>query len=142
LVSIPESPAALHDEFAQALIEGLPSTNQEGAAVEGDVYRKKLQRFLAQSSQYQPMRILKLLPPLPLYPQENALLLSRLGRHREVLRVHVQQLQDLSEAEAYCERVYRSASSSPSTLPAAAVGGGDGSSPSDIYLTLLEVLIA
>ena len=63
--------------------------------------------------------------------QENALLLSRLGRHRAVLEVYVHLLQDLSAAEEYCQRIY-AANLTQQTAP-------DDREAADIYLTLLEV---
>ena len=64
--------------------------------------------------------------------QENALLLSRLGRHRAVLEVYVHLLQDLSAAEDYCQRTY-AANLTPQ--PAADADR----EAADIYLTLLQV---
>jgi len=125
LVSVPEAPALLHDEFAELLVEGLPGPGDEAAPL-GPLYRAKLQRFLANSAAYQPERLMKRLPPLPAYPQENALVLSRLGRHREVLQVHLGLLGDLAAAETYCGLIH----------------GQGGEAARDVYLTLLQVVLA
>ena len=59
------------------------------------------------SQQYQVDRFSKILPPQFLH--ESALLLSRQGRHRDVLHIYVDKLRDLRIAEAYCERIYHHA---------------------------------
>lgn len=48
---------------------------------------------------------MRLLPPT--FRHEYALVLSRLGRHEEVLRIYVRQLQDLALAEEYCGRIFQ-----------------------------------
>ncbi len=113
----------MHDEFAQLLVEGLPFDSDlqldhslnDLEVREGDreavmlykIYRRKLQNFLLNSADYNPKRVLKFLPQQ--YLHENALVLSRLGKHRDVLTIYVHQLQNLSLAESYCDRMYRAA---------------------------------
>jgi hypothetical protein len=69
---------------------------------------------------------LRLLPPS--FRHEYALVLSRLGRHEEVLSIYVRQLQDLALAEEYCGRIFQlslqegSVAMSPSS-PDPVVGG-------------------
>lgn len=111
----------MHDEFAQLLVEGLPMDNELGTLRHEDndlevrtedsepiklykVYRRKLQGFLSMSQDYHPQRVLKVLPRS--YLHENALVLSRLGRHREVLKIYLQQLRNQELAETYCGRIY------------------------------------
>lgn len=56
--------------------------------------------------QYHPERLLPALEGLPRpFLQERALLLSRLGRHEEVLRLYVERLKEPALAEGYCEEV-------------------------------------
>lgn len=116
-----EAPAHMHDEFAQLLVEGLPmdteldqishdtvelvdlTTDSETLKLY-KIYRRKLQAFLALSGEYHPQRIMKFLPRA--YLQENALVLSRLGRHREVLKIYLHSLRNQELAEAYCSRIY------------------------------------
>jgi hypothetical protein len=123
LVSSGNASAGIHDEYAQLLMEGIPfNLNQpvDHAANdleirEGDdenlvvykIYRRKLQHFLKTSSDYHPDRIMKFLPDLvQLYLHEYALLLSRLGRHQNVLMIYVHEIKDLKLAEEYCDRMY------------------------------------
>lgn len=57
-------------------------------------------------NQYHPERLLPALEGLPRpFLHERALLLSRLGRHEEVLRLYVEKLGDPALAEGYCEEV-------------------------------------
>jgi hypothetical protein len=69
------------------------------------IYRKKLQHFLASSYDYHPAKILKLLPRA--YLHENALVLSRLGRHRDVLIIYWKSLKNVNLAEGYCNQIYQ-----------------------------------
>ncbi len=127
--SIPTTLAIIHDELAYLLMEGvlaeqqsaeemtmargaLSPTNSEGggSALESDaqvvtLYRQKLRHFLQTSQQYNPARLLAVVPPDFLF--EHALLLSRLGRHTEVLEIYVVQLRDRELAEKYCDRIWR-----------------------------------
>jgi hypothetical protein len=114
----------MHDEFAQLLVEGLPFDNElqvdhslndldirdsdKESLMLYKIYRKKLQNFLLNSVDYNPKRVAKFLPQQ--YLHENALVLSRLGRHRDVLTIYLHQLESLSLAESYCDRMYKSAS--------------------------------
>ncbi len=128
----------MHDEFAQLLVEGLP-LDAELAAVDHaandlelrsddkevlmlyKIYRKKLQNFLLNSTEYNPKRVLKFLPPP--YLHETALVLSRLGKHRDVLTVYMHQLHSLELAESYCDRIYRSVNEAK-TRSVSTSGGG------------------
>lgn len=57
----------------------------------------------------------------------QALLLERLGRHREALRLYVHGLHDLQLAEAYCDRVYEAdIAAGGGGAGASAAGGGPG----------------
>ena len=77
--------------------------------------------------------------------RERVLLLRRLGRHDDALRVLVQQVRDYAAADEYCDRVYTAATAS-SRLPgdaagvsgsAAAASGGD----LDVYIALLRAYV-
>ena len=121
LVGSGKAPPSMHDEFAQLLIEGIPLDKEVNHRAndldfkEGDsestllykIYRRKLQSFLQSSAEYHPDRVLKFLPQQFLH--EYALLLSRLQRHNEVLRIYTEQVGDLELAEAYCKRTYDTA---------------------------------
>ncbi len=170
--SIPTSLAVIHDELAYLLMEGVlaeqqsaaemtmvarggtfsPPVNSDegvGGATEPDtqvvaLYRQKLRHFLQTSQHYNPARLLAVVPPEFLL--EHALLLSRLGRHTEVLEIYVVQLRDRELAEKYCDRIWReqqhqqqcnrqfsAASSRASTMDDATLPSGD------VYICLLQV---
>jgi hypothetical protein len=173
-VSSGEAPASMHDEFAQLLVEGLPFDNDADmkdvnhavndieprdsdreAVMLYKIYRRKLQNFLLNSQDYHPARVLKFLPPQ--YMHENALVLSRMGQHEEVLRIYVRLLQDLKIAENYCGRIYKAAvefqaasgtfsqnrtgfvaTSATTTTNSLSAQFENGT---DIYLTLFKVLL-
>lgn len=67
--------------------------------------RRKLMTFLdADSSAYHPERMLSRTPVEMV--DERAALLSKLGRHHEVLQLYAVELKDASLAEHYCNRCY------------------------------------
>ncbi len=125
-----EAPPSMHDEFAQLLVEGLPFDNElqvDHSLNDLDIrdtdreplmlykiYRRKLQNFLLNSADYNPKRVLKFLPQQ--YLHENALVLSRLGKHRDVLTIYIHQLDSLILAENYCDRMFRSVNEAKSKL--------------------------
>ncbi len=168
--SIPTTLAIIHDELAYLLMEGvlveqqsaeemmmargaLSPTNSEGggSALESDaqvvaLYRQKLRHFLQTSQQYNPARLLAVVPPDFLL--EHALLLSRLGRHTEVLEIYVLQLRDRELAEKYCDRIWREqqyqqrqqqqCNKQSAALSMTSID--DTASPSgDVYICLLQV---
>ena len=118
LVGSGAAPPNMHDEYAQLLMEGVPFEReidhaQNDLEINEDdnesillykIYRRKLQFFLQTSSDYHPERILKFLPPQFLH--EYALLLSRLDKHEEVLKIYIHQLNDVRLAQSYCDRIY------------------------------------
>ncbi len=107
----------MHDEFAQLLIEGLPETassltdfeirsDDDEVTLLHKIYRRKLQLFLANSEEYHANRILKVLPQD--YSYELGLVVSRLGKHKEVLKIYLHSLHDMHLAELYCESLFTS----------------------------------
>ena len=95
----------LHNELGFLLLEGL----QAAGAAEGRVarlYRYRLRRFLRDSADYHAEHMLQLLPADG-FVRERALVLSRLGRHEDVLRIYVQALGAPKLAEQYCDRIWR-----------------------------------
>ena len=97
----------LHDELAYLLMEGLLSEQHSGDLKSelAELYQPKLRKFLQTSKEYNPARLLAVVPSHFLI--EHALLLSRLGRHNEVLGIYVSQLKDAHLAEEYCDQIWR-----------------------------------
>lgn len=70
-------------------------------------WRARLQVFLKTSSQYNKIRVLKQLPPEdPDYFEPRAIVLSKLGQHKQALQIYVFQLKDYKKAEEYCNQTY------------------------------------
>jgi len=155
LVNSGAAPASMHNEYAQLLMEGVPTdiivdhSSSDFDIKEGDsdeltlykIYRLKLQHFLETSTEYHPDRLLRYLSSQ--FSHEYALILSKLGKHEDVLRIYINQLSDLSLAEAYCERIHRRMSeekhsSSKRTNARSSYNPDDES----VHLCLIKVLLA
>ncbi|KAI9143816.1 hypothetical protein BKA69DRAFT_1059179 [Paraphysoderma sedebokerense] len=67
--------------------------------------RRKLIQFLQFSQYYSPEEILKKLPHEDLY-EEQAILHSKLHRHKEALSIYIHKLRDFRSAEEYCNAHY------------------------------------
>ncbi|XP_053398739.1 vam6/Vps39-like protein [Mercenaria mercenaria] len=66
------------------------------------VYRKKFMKFIKTSTVYHPEEVLGRLP-LDSFFEERAILLGKMGKHEKALGIYVYILEDLHEAEEYCE---------------------------------------
>ncbi|KAG9105705.1 Vacuolar morphogenesis protein 6 [Ceratobasidium sp. 392] len=83
----------------------------------------KLLAFVNTSKYYHPDRLYALLPSEDLY-EARAILLGKLGNHQGALEIYVKKMQDYTEAEEYCKRVYQ-------TEP----------DPHGVFLTLLKIFL-
>jgi len=97
---------SLHDELSYLLVEGIISErgddDKDVDTPLGLLYRGKLRRLLRWP--LAKVRSEKLLASLPSsFLQEHALLLGRLGRHEDALRILYCDLQSLDLALAYCD---------------------------------------
>ncbi len=173
---IPTTMAMIHDELAYLLMEGVleeqkstegstpmaaasgaecndsGGTTTFGSDAQVTLYRRKLRHFLQTSQQYNPARLLAVVPPDFLL--EHALLLSRLGRHTEVLQIYVVQLRDRALAEKYCDRIWRgrqqeqcsgieSTSAAALSTPISPQDASTtASSSGDVYICLLQVYMS
>ncbi|KAF2470615.1 uncharacterized protein BDR25DRAFT_303677 [Lindgomyces ingoldianus] len=76
---------------------------------ERERWRERLQTFLKSSSQYNKIRVFKQLPPDdPEYYESRAIVLSKMGSHKQALQIYVFQLKDYQKAEEYCNQIYLS----------------------------------
>jgi hypothetical protein len=147
LVASGSAPASIHDEYGQALMEGAPILHDAFDHIHVDlnikledsetirlykIYRTKLQHFLRTSMDFHPERIMRYLPSSFLH--EYALLLSRIGRHEEVLRLYIHQLNNITLAEEYCNRIHtlRVSDSSNTTIL---------NDISNVYFCLFKVML-
>lgn len=67
------------------------------------------------------MRVAQLIPQK--YLHETALVSSRLGRHNTALEIYVHQINDLTLAEDYCNRIYAMLKNDSHPMRTAAAGG-------------------
>ncbi|KAF2272930.1 uncharacterized protein EI97DRAFT_452711 [Westerdykella ornata] len=73
-------------------------------------WQDRLQRFLKSSAQYNKVRVFKQLPAdEPDYYEARAIVLSKMGNHKQALQIYVFQLKDYQKAEEYCNQIYMSA---------------------------------
>ncbi|GAX18348.1 hypothetical protein FisN_23Hh242 [Fistulifera solaris] len=104
---VSEHIANFHDELSFLLLEGvIAEKSEDGAQASdtslGEVYRKKLQKLLKSPlARIRSERFLATLPPS--FLQEKALMLGRVGRHEDALRILYQELDSLELALEYCD---------------------------------------
>jgi tetratricopeptide (TPR) repeat protein len=102
-----ERAADLHDELALLLLEGVIALRRDDAAVDydtelGALYRRKLRVFLQWPlAKVRSDNFASALPPSFLH--EKALILGRLGRHEDALRILYRDLNSLDLALEYCD---------------------------------------
>lgn len=90
---------------------------------ESDRLYSKLLAFVNTSQYYDPDKLYALLPQTDLH-EARAIVLGKLGNHHGALEIYVHKMQDYTEAEEYCKRVYR-------TEP----------DPHGVFLTLLKIFL-
>ncbi|KAL3667087.1 hypothetical protein V7S43_008029 [Phytophthora oleae] len=106
----------LHDEVVYLLLDSIQSNTPQKQRLTSRVesqrgmtglLRRKLLRFLEfPGATFHPERMLSRTPNEMV--DEHAALLSKLGRHLEVLQLYALELKDPALAEAYCNRCYES----------------------------------
>ena len=101
-----ERKADMHDELSYLLLEGVISERGDGESSEdsdlGALYRLKLRRLLSwPNSRIRAERLLTSLPTS--FLREHALLLGRLGRHEDALRIFYCDLSSMELALEYCD---------------------------------------
>ena len=107
--TIEEREANAHDELSYLLLEGIISErgdNDNDTDTElGRIYRSKLRQLLAWPlAKVRSERLLNSLPSS--FLQEKALLLGRLGRHEDALKILYCELESLDLALQYCDARY------------------------------------
>eukprot|EP00573_Skeletonema_grethae_P001958 CAMPEP_0201688992 /NCGR_PEP_ID=MMETSP0578-20130828/2660_1 /ASSEMBLY_ACC=CAM_ASM_000663 /TAXON_ID=267565 /ORGANISM="Skeletonema grethea, Strain CCMP 1804" /LENGTH=472 /DNA_ID=CAMNT_0048173489 /DNA_START=69 /DNA_END=1487 /DNA_ORIENTATION=- len=104
-VEFDERKADMHDELSYLLLEGVISERVDDSSEDSDLgalYRLKLRRLLSWPNSL--IRSERLLTSLPTsFLREHALLLGRLGRHEEALRIFYCELGSIELALEYCD---------------------------------------
>ncbi|CAI6253085.1 unnamed protein product [Periconia digitata] len=113
---------------------------------EKERWMKRLQTFLRTSASYNRSRVLRQMPSSdPNYFEARAIVLSKMGQHRQALQIYVFQLKDYDKAEEYCNQTYLTASnpSSPTrTTHSTTTSSSDADSTEpSIYHILLSLYL-
>lgn len=102
--------ANFHDELSFLLLEGVISERTDDVTEDedtplGKIYRSKLRNFLKWPlARIRPERFMDTLPSS--FLEEKALILGRIGRHEDALRILYHDLKDLELALEYCDDRY------------------------------------
>ncbi|KAI8934949.1 hypothetical protein NX059_008616 [Plenodomus lindquistii] len=101
----------LNPEFHQRLVdlflERLKKGDGEFKEGEREEWRERLQMFLKTSANYNKSRVFQQLPSNdPDYYEARAIVLSKLGQHKQALAIYVFQLKDYQKAEEYCNQIF------------------------------------
>jgi hypothetical protein len=99
----------MHDELSYLLLEGVISERGDGDSGEdspiGAMYRYKLRRLLSwENTKIRSERLLAALPSS--FLREHALLLGRLGRHEDAIKIFYSDLGSIELALEYCDVRY------------------------------------
>ncbi|GIL49841.1 hypothetical protein Vafri_6156 [Volvox africanus] len=123
-------------------VEASAAASAAAAAAAGPSLYQRLRDLVYTSPYIDPGYVLDKLPLGELL-EIRALMLERLGNHREALRLYVHALRDLAAAEAYCDRVYAAAvtaaDSGNSAVAALLLPSGGGASPTKPDRTLAQL---
>ncbi|KAI4933419.1 uncharacterized protein J4E92_003085 [Alternaria infectoria] len=123
----------LNVDFHQRLVDLLLERLKKGDKGEGEEgqgkfeseeekrdWKERLEVFLKKgNAQYNRYRVFQQLPANdPDYYEARAIVLSKMGSHKQALAIYVFQLKDYQKAEEYCNQVYTAPpTSSPSSRP-------------------------
>ncbi|KAK8247399.1 vacuolar sorting protein 39 domain 2-domain-containing protein [Phyllosticta capitalensis] len=103
----PDFHSMLIDEY----LDHLKRKEPDGSNAE-EYYRKwqeKVESFLRSSNQYNKARVFRALPQdEPHFFEARAIVLSKMGQHKQALQIYVFQIKDYEKAEDYCNQVYLS----------------------------------
>ncbi|OAL50246.1 hypothetical protein IQ07DRAFT_587895 [Pyrenochaeta sp. DS3sAY3a] len=97
-----------HQRLIDLFLERLRSGDFENDEDKAD-WRERLQVFLKTSVQYNNYRVFQQLPSTdPDYYELRAIVLSKMGQHKQALQIYVFQIKDYAKAEEYCNQIYLS----------------------------------
>jgi tetratricopeptide (TPR) repeat protein len=147
----------LTPEFHQRLIDlylDRLRSNKDGFASDEERldWRTRLEKILKASAQYHRGRAFSRLPADdPDFYESRAIVLSKMGNHKQALQIYVFQIQDYEKAEEYCNEQYLLSTKSSANTTAASSGAGiltpstdvmeDATSSPSIYHTLLSLYL-
>lgn len=133
-----EDGALFHDRLAELYLANAAKSKGKMACLTSadttePAVSDKLVDFLSTSKHYRANRLIGKLAPDAM-PEARAILLGRMGKHEEALRIYVYRLKDYIAAERYCTQVYVSSSVPLTEKP-------EDRKESTIYLTLLRLYL-
>ncbi|KAJ4381096.1 Vacuolar morphogenesis protein 6 [Didymella sp. IMI 355093] len=133
-----------HQKLVDLFLERLRSGEFESDEEKGH-WRERLQAFLKTSGNYNNYRVFKQLnPDDPDFFESRAIVLSKMGQHKQALQIYVFQLKDYGKAEEYCNTIFLSTSApitSPHPQSQSEKTISDTQEPS-IYHTLLSLYLS
>ncbi|WVF65869.1 hypothetical protein IAT40_000606 [Kwoniella sp. CBS 6097] len=100
-----EDGSDFHDKLGELYLGRVKAAEQKHDEDERENTYDTLLGFLEESQQYRPYRLISKLAAEEM-PEARAILLGRMGKHEEALRIYVNRLADYAAAEAYCVRAY------------------------------------
>ncbi|KAL9065274.1 MAG: hypothetical protein Q9161_008353 [Pseudevernia consocians] len=133
-----------HQRLVNIYIDRLKSNN---FVTDDDhvAWKEKTLDFLKTSKDYQPYKALqKLSKDDPNLFEARAVVLSKMGQHKQALDIYVFQLQDADKAEEYCNQIYLiETANAPAPTPHGRATDIDPSdAPPSIYHTLLSLYLS
>ncbi|KAL8703798.1 MAG: hypothetical protein Q9201_003013 [Fulgogasparrea decipioides] len=107
---------SFHQKLIQIFVQGLKAGKFGDESARSKWERDTLD-FLRSSRYYQPYKAIQMLPADdPRFYEARAIVLNKMGQHRQALDIYVFKLRDPNKAEEYCNQVQLAETSSP-TLP-------------------------
>ncbi|KAF1812500.1 hypothetical protein P152DRAFT_341522 [Eremomyces bilateralis CBS 781.70] len=112
-----------HQQLIDLYLKRLQAKDGEGqeefaSQEERTEWVERLQVFLRTSTQYSKARVFKHLPTDdPEFFECRAIVLSKMGQHKQALQIYVFQMQDHDRAEEYCNQTFLSRQADPSDHP-------------------------
>ena len=135
---------SFHQRLVDVYIQRLKNDDFADAS-ERDDWQEKTLDFLKNSKSYQAYKVLGLLSTDDsMFYEARAVVLSRMGQHKQALDIYVFRLQDAEKAEEYCNQLYlsqNSAASSPTSPVRPSIIDPEDAPPS-IYNTLLSLYLS
>ena len=135
-------------DFHQRLVEIYVERLKSGDFANDDdqmAWKEKTLEFLKTSKNYQPYKVLqKLSRDDPNLFEARAIVLSKMGQHKQALDIYVFQLKDADKAEEYCNQIYLTeTATAPAPTPHGRATDLDpNDAPPSIYHTLLSLYLS
>ena len=133
-----------HQRLVDIYIERLKSSDFANDN-EQAVWKEKTIEFLKTSKEYQPYKALqRLSKDDPSLFEARAIVLSKMGQHKQALDIYVFQLKDADKAEEYCNQIHLTEmATAPAPTPHGRATDIDpNDAPPSIYHTLLSLYLS